>query len=49
MKKLEEYVRSIPDFPEPGIIFSPYRQKADELKALVNRKFFNPETFLCLH
>ena len=22
----------------------PYRQKADELKALVNRKFFNPET-----
>ncbi|CBL35656.1 hypothetical protein CL3_04620 [butyrate-producing bacterium SM4/1] len=20
MKKLEEYVRSIPDFPEPGII-----------------------------
>ena len=21
MKKLEEYVRSIPDFPEPGIIF----------------------------
>ena len=23
---------------------APYRQKADELKALVNRKFFNPET-----
>ena len=21
MKKLEDYVRSIPDFPEPGIIF----------------------------
>ena len=21
MKRLEEYVRSIPDFPEPGIIF----------------------------
>ena len=21
MKKLEEYVKSIPDFPEPGIIF----------------------------
>ena len=21
MKKLEEYVRSIPDFPEPGVIF----------------------------
>ena len=21
MKKIEEYVRSIPDFPEPGIIF----------------------------
>ncbi len=21
MKKLEEYIRSIPDFPEPGIIF----------------------------
>ncbi len=21
MKKLEEYVRAIPDFPEPGIIF----------------------------
>ena len=23
---------------------APYRQKADELKDLVNRKFFNPET-----
>ena len=23
---------------------APYRQRADELKALVNRKFFNPET-----
>lgn len=21
MKKVEDYVRSIPDFPEPGIIF----------------------------
>ena len=21
MKRLEDYVRSIPDFPEPGIIF----------------------------
>ena len=21
MKKIEDYVRSIPDFPEPGIIF----------------------------
>ena len=21
MKKMEDYVRSIPDFPEPGIIF----------------------------
>ena len=21
MKKLDDYVRSIPDFPEPGIIF----------------------------
>ena len=21
MKKMEEYVRAIPDFPEPGIIF----------------------------
>ena len=25
MKKLEEYVRSIPDFPEPGIIFQVLR------------------------
>ena len=25
MKKLEEYVRSIPDFPEPGIIFRQLR------------------------
>ena len=33
MKKLEEYVRSIPDFPEPGIIFRDittiYRMQTD--------------------
>ena len=35
MKKLEEYVRSIPDFPEPGIIFrdvTSILQDADGLK-----------------
>ena len=34
MKKLEEYVRSIPDFPEPGIIFrdiTPILQDPDGL------------------
>ena len=35
MKKIEEYVRSIPDFPEPGIIFrdvTSILQDADGLK-----------------
>ena len=36
MKKLEDYVRSIPDFPEPGIIFrdiTSILQDADGLQA----------------
>lgn len=39
MKKLEEYVRSIPDFPEPGIIFrdiTTILQDADGLKLAVD-------------
>ena len=41
MKKLEEYVRSIPDFPEPGIIFrdvTSILQDADGLQLAVDRK-----------
>lgn len=39
MKKLEEYVRSIPDFPEPGIIFrdvTSILQDADGLQLAVD-------------
>ena len=39
MKKLEEYVRSIPDFPEPGIIFrdvTSILQDADGLHSLID-------------
>lgn len=39
MKKIEEYVRSIPDFPEPGIIFrdlTSVLQDADGLKLAVD-------------
>lgn len=39
MKKLEEYVRSIPDFPEPGIIFrdvTSVLQDADGLKLAID-------------
>ncbi len=39
MKKLEEYVRSIPDFPEPGIIFrdiTSVLQDADGLQLAVD-------------
>lgn len=39
MKKLEEYVRSIPDFPEPGIIFrdvTTILQDADGLQMAVD-------------
>ena len=39
MKKLEDYVRSIPDFPEPGIIFrdvTSVLQEADGLKLSIN-------------
>ena len=39
MKKLEEYVRSIPDFPEPGIIFrdiTTILQDADGLKLAID-------------
>ncbi len=40
MKKLEEYVRSIPDFPEPGIIFrdvTSILQDADGLQLAVDQ------------
>lgn len=40
MKKLEEYVRSIPDFPEPGIIFrdvTSILQDADGLKLSIDQ------------
>ncbi len=39
MKKLEEYVRSIPDFPEPGIIFrdiTTILQDADGLQQAID-------------
>ena len=39
MKKLEEYVRSIPDFPEPGIIFrdiTTILQDADGLELAID-------------
>ena len=39
MKKIEEYVRSIPDFPEPGIIFrdvTSVLQDADGLQLAVD-------------
>ena len=39
MKKLEEYVRSIPDFPEPGIMFrdvTSVLQDADGLKLAID-------------
>ena len=39
MKKLEEYVRSIPDFPEPGIIFrdiTTILQDADGLQLAID-------------
>ena len=39
MKKLEDYVRSIPDFPEPGIIFrdvTSILQEADGLQLSIN-------------
>ena len=39
MKKIEEYVRSIPDFPEPGIIFrdiTSVLQDADGLQLAIN-------------
>ena len=39
MKKLEEYVRSIPDFPEPGVIFrdvTSILQDADGLQLAVD-------------
>ena len=39
MKKIEEYVRSIPDFPEPGIIFRDVTsifQDADGLKLSID-------------
>lgn len=40
MKKLEEYVRSIPDFPEPGIIFrdvTSVLQDGDGLHLAINK------------
>lgn len=39
MKRLEEYVRNIPDFPEPGIIFrdvTSILQDADGLKLAID-------------
>ena len=39
MKKLDDYVRSIPDFPEPGVIFrdvSSILQDADGLKLAID-------------
>ena len=41
MKKVEDYVRSIPDFPEPGIIFrdvTSVLQDAEGLKLAIDIK-----------
>ena len=43
MKKIEEYVRSIPDFPEPGIIFRDVTsviQDADGLQLAIDSRGF---------
>ena len=43
MKPIEEYVRSIPDFPEPGIIFrdvTSILQDADGLHLAINIQAF---------
>ena len=39
MKKIEDYIRSIPDFPEPGIIFrdiTSVLQDADGLQLAID-------------
>jgi len=51
MKKLEEYVRTIPDFPEPGIMFRDVtsviqdadglHQAIDEMQAFIENDDFN--------
>ena len=51
MKKVEDYVRSIPDFPEPGIIFrdvTSILQDADGLQLAIDemRHFVEEENFL---
>ena len=47
MKKIEDYVLSIPDFPEPGIIFrdiTSVLQDADGLQlAIDSMQVLNPE------
>ena len=42
MKKIEDYIRSIPDFPEPGIIFrdiTSVLQDADGLQLAIDCDF----------
>jgi len=45
MKKIEEYVRSIPDFPEPGIIFRDVTSILQDADGLWSSLF---PLFLCL-
>ena len=50
MKKIEEYVRSIPDFPEPGIIFrdiTSVLQDAEGLQLAINSMQECPEGCGC--
>ena len=39
MKKLEEYVRSIPDFPEPGIIFRDVTSVLQDADGLLEKRY----------
>ena len=51
MKKIEDYIRSIPDFPEPGIIFrdiTSVLQDADGLQlAIDSMRFFSTYNINC--
>ena len=43
MKPLEEYVRSIPDFPEPGIIFRDITSILQDAEGNEVMKYFDAE------
>ena len=43
MKKVEDYVRSIPDFPEPGIIFRDITSILQDAEGNEVMKYFDAE------